>query len=265
MYRKYFGPYPTATATTSMLNHFHLKLFAPHRLNSFEPIPISIRKITMTDYTKHHYDNELLRQSATQFANFTINPTADLAEVRKIIENFCNESAASNGLKLSDWCFLDCECWRQNEMEMKLNPNLHENCFHFCHNPQLVRPNVSSASIARRSIYIIWRILPARICICWNKRIQRCRQHPKMKRRPVCTDERTPISALVRVRIWIVNRRAIHHRHHRRIKSFSIDPAQGPVPVIRVLTTPENVSQVRSVWFRLESESISPMYYVLFL
>lgn len=62
----------------------------------------------MTDYTKHHYDKDLLRQSATQFANFTINPTADLAEVRKMIENYCNETP-SNGLKISDWCFLDCK------------------------------------------------------------------------------------------------------------------------------------------------------------
>lgn len=76
----------------------------------------------MTDYTMHHYDKDLLRQSATLFVNFTVNPTADLAEVRKMIENYCNETP-STGLKLSDWCFLDCQYFT-SQLKRKKNCKL---------------------------------------------------------------------------------------------------------------------------------------------
>lgn len=62
----------------------------------------------MTDYENHHYDKDLLRQSATFFATIKLNAVTDLEQIRKTIENYCEENANTPKL-LSDWCFLDCK------------------------------------------------------------------------------------------------------------------------------------------------------------
>ncbi|XP_055301129.1 eye-specific diacylglycerol kinase isoform X8 [Sitodiplosis mosellana] len=82
----------------------------PGRVNvlqtSNEPIPITINKISMTDYETHHYDKDLLRQSATFFATIKLNTMTDLEQIRKAVESYCEENANTPKL-LPDWCFLD--------------------------------------------------------------------------------------------------------------------------------------------------------------
>lgn len=62
----------------------------------------------MTDYENHHYDKDLLRQSATFFATIKLNGMTDLEQIRKTVENYFEENATMPKL-LSDWCFLDCK------------------------------------------------------------------------------------------------------------------------------------------------------------
>ena len=62
----------------------------------------------MTDYETHHYDKDLLRQSATFFATIKLNQMTDLEQIRKAVESYCEENANTPKL-LSDWCFLDCK------------------------------------------------------------------------------------------------------------------------------------------------------------
>lgn len=62
----------------------------------------------MHNYDTHHYDNDKLRQSATFYATVNINPIMDLEQVRKVIEEHCEENPSVP--KISDWCFLDCKC-----------------------------------------------------------------------------------------------------------------------------------------------------------
>lgn len=61
----------------------------------------------MTDYEIHHYDKDLLRQSATIIANLKLNPDLDLESVRRTIEHYCEENP--NTKLNSDWCYLDCK------------------------------------------------------------------------------------------------------------------------------------------------------------
>lgn len=112
---------------------------------------------------------------------------------------------------------------------------------------QLVPLNDFSASIVLKSIYTISSTLPAKLCIYSIKRIQHCQQRQKTRQHQVCMAERIQTSVRVRVRILAaVNLKAIRHRRRQRIKSFSNDLVLVPDPVILVLITHENVSQVRS-------------------
>lgn len=79
-----------------------------HRLSGFEPLNISIYKITMTDYEHHHYDKDLLRQSAVLLGNIEVNPIADLEQVRNMIIKYTEETAECGKLS-PDWCFVDCK------------------------------------------------------------------------------------------------------------------------------------------------------------
>lgn len=77
------------------------------RQSNFDLVPITINKISMTDYEIHHYDKDLLRQSATILATLKLNPDLDLESIRRTIEHYCEENP---NLKLnSDWCYLDCK------------------------------------------------------------------------------------------------------------------------------------------------------------
>lgn len=68
---------------------------------------VSIHRIKMTDYEQHHYDKELLKNSAVNIGSLEVNPIADLEQVRLQINKLCED--VSDGPKLSDWCFVDCK------------------------------------------------------------------------------------------------------------------------------------------------------------
>jgi diacylglycerol kinase (ATP) len=69
---------------------------------------ISISRIKMSDYEQHHYDKEIMKQSATILGSIEVNPVSDLEAVRVLINKLCEE--AQEGQKFSpDWCFIDCK------------------------------------------------------------------------------------------------------------------------------------------------------------
>lgn len=61
----------------------------------------------MTDYEHHHYDKDLLKQSAVLLGNIEVNPIADLEQVRNLINKYTEENAECSKLS-PDWCFVDC-------------------------------------------------------------------------------------------------------------------------------------------------------------
>jgi diacylglycerol kinase (ATP) len=61
----------------------------------------------MTDYEQHHYDKDLLKQSATNLGTIEVNPVSDLEQVRVLINKMCEDGP--DGPKLADWCFVDCK------------------------------------------------------------------------------------------------------------------------------------------------------------
>uniref|UniRef100_A0A182KDR6 Diacylglycerol kinase n=1 Tax=Anopheles christyi TaxID=43041 RepID=A0A182KDR6_9DIPT len=70
-----------------------------------ESLYISLMKIMMTDYEQHHYDKELLRQSAVNLGSLEV-PVTDLEQVRVLINKYCSEQPDSPKLS-PDWCFID--------------------------------------------------------------------------------------------------------------------------------------------------------------
>uniref|UniRef100_A0A182W4K4 Diacylglycerol kinase n=1 Tax=Anopheles minimus TaxID=112268 RepID=A0A182W4K4_9DIPT len=70
-----------------------------------ESLNISLMKIMMADYEQHHYDKELLRQSAVTLGSLEV-PVTDLEQVRVLINKYCSEQPDSPKLS-PDWCFID--------------------------------------------------------------------------------------------------------------------------------------------------------------
>ncbi|XP_035897196.1 eye-specific diacylglycerol kinase isoform X2 [Anopheles stephensi] len=70
-----------------------------------EALNISLMKIMMADYEQHHYDKELLRQSAVNLGMMEV-PVTDLEQMRVLINKFCSEQPDSPKLS-PDWCFID--------------------------------------------------------------------------------------------------------------------------------------------------------------
>ncbi|XP_053678775.1 eye-specific diacylglycerol kinase [Anopheles nili] len=70
-----------------------------------ESLNISLLKIMMADYEQHHYDKDLLRQSAVMLGNLEV-PVTDLEQVRVLINKYCSEQPDSPKLS-PDWCFID--------------------------------------------------------------------------------------------------------------------------------------------------------------
>jgi diacylglycerol kinase (ATP) len=69
---------------------------------------IVISRIKMSDYEQHHYDKEIMKQSASVIGSIEVNLSADLEAIRVLINKLCDE--AHDSPKLSpDWCFIDCE------------------------------------------------------------------------------------------------------------------------------------------------------------
>lgn len=78
------------------------------RQATLEPMNIGISRIKMSDYEQHHYDKEIMKQSATGLGSIEVNPTSDLEAIRVLINKLCEE--ATDSPKLSpDWCFIDCK------------------------------------------------------------------------------------------------------------------------------------------------------------
>ncbi|XP_052899896.1 eye-specific diacylglycerol kinase [Anopheles moucheti] len=70
-----------------------------------ESLNISLMKIMMSDYEQHHYDKELLRQSAVTLGSLEV-PVTDLEQMRVLINKYCSEQPDSPKLS-PDWCFID--------------------------------------------------------------------------------------------------------------------------------------------------------------
>uniref|UniRef100_A0A182QAE4 Diacylglycerol kinase n=1 Tax=Anopheles farauti TaxID=69004 RepID=A0A182QAE4_9DIPT len=70
-----------------------------------ESLTITLMKIMMADYEQHHYDKELLRQSAVSLGSLEV-PVTDLEQVRVLINKYCGEQPDSPKLS-PDWCFID--------------------------------------------------------------------------------------------------------------------------------------------------------------
>lgn len=62
----------------------------------------------MTDYEQHHYDKELLKQSAMHLGSIEVNPIADLEQIRNVITKHCEEASEFPTLS-PEWCFVDCK------------------------------------------------------------------------------------------------------------------------------------------------------------
>lgn len=71
----------------------------------------------MSDYEQHHYDKEIMKQTATALGTIEVNPTLDLEGIRVLINKLCDEG--NDSPKLSpDWCFIDCK------FELDFNANI---------------------------------------------------------------------------------------------------------------------------------------------
>lgn len=88
---------------------FSLFFFFVNRQATLEPTNIGISRIKMSDYEQHHYDKEIMKQSATALGTIEVNPTSDLEAIRVLINKLCDEGPDSPKLS-PDWCFIDCEC-----------------------------------------------------------------------------------------------------------------------------------------------------------
>ncbi|XP_046395493.1 eye-specific diacylglycerol kinase isoform X2 [Ischnura elegans] len=74
---------------------------------TLEQLKLTVNKINMSDYEQHHYDKDLLKQAAISLGTIEVSPTADLEQVRNLI-NKLQEEGGNATTKLSpDWCFVD--------------------------------------------------------------------------------------------------------------------------------------------------------------
>lgn len=69
---------------------------------------IGISRIKMSDYEQHHYDKEIMKQSAIAIGSIEVNPASDLEAIRVLINKQCDEGHDSPKLS-PDWCFIDCK------------------------------------------------------------------------------------------------------------------------------------------------------------
>lgn len=69
---------------------------------------IGISRIKMSDYEQHHYDKEIMKQTATAIGTIEVNPVSDLEAIRVLINKLCDEGPDSPKLS-PDWCFIDCK------------------------------------------------------------------------------------------------------------------------------------------------------------
>ncbi|CRK97224.1 CLUMA_CG010621, isoform B [Clunio marinus] len=91
---------------------------------TLEPMNIGISRIKMSDYEQHHYDKEIMKQSAEPMGTIEVNPTLDLEAIRMLINKLCDESVESPKLS-PDWCFIDSctaeRCFRVDRAQENLH------------------------------------------------------------------------------------------------------------------------------------------------
>ncbi|XP_062700197.1 eye-specific diacylglycerol kinase isoform X2 [Aedes albopictus] len=70
-----------------------------------ESLNLTLMKIMMSDYEQHHYDKDLLKNSAVNLGTLDV-PVTDLEQVRVLVNKYCEEQPDSPKLS-PDWCFID--------------------------------------------------------------------------------------------------------------------------------------------------------------
>ncbi|KAF4525636.1 hypothetical protein B566_EDAN001236 [Ephemera danica] len=74
---------------------------------ALEQLKVTVKKIGMSDYEQHHYDKELLTQTAATLGTIEVSPSADLEQVRQMIIKLQEENTDPSARLSSDWCFVD--------------------------------------------------------------------------------------------------------------------------------------------------------------
>ncbi|XP_071452810.1 eye-specific diacylglycerol kinase isoform X2 [Hetaerina americana] len=80
---------------------------ANNQQTTLEQLKLTVNKINMSDYEQHHYDKDLLKQAAISLGTIEVSPTADLEQVRNLINKLQEESANATTKLTPDWCFVD--------------------------------------------------------------------------------------------------------------------------------------------------------------
>ncbi|XP_045534039.1 eye-specific diacylglycerol kinase-like isoform X2 [Papilio machaon] len=79
------------------------RVLAPQ--TTLDKLSLTVNLITMADYERHHYDKELLANTAERIGILEVNPSADLEQMRSLIQNMIKESQAYSSIV--DWWFVD--------------------------------------------------------------------------------------------------------------------------------------------------------------
>ncbi|CAB3236124.1 unnamed protein product [Arctia plantaginis] len=79
------------------------RVLAPQ--TTLDKLTLTVNLITMADYERHHYDKELLAKTAERVGSLDVNPTADLEQMRRLIQGMIRESQTYSNL--TDWWFVD--------------------------------------------------------------------------------------------------------------------------------------------------------------
>lgn len=175
-----------------------------YRQATLEPMNVGISRIKMSDYEQHHYDKEIMKQSANALGTIEVNPTSDLESIRVLINKLCDEGPDSPKLS-PDWCFIDCE--------FKLTSYV--NCqFYLRMCSQHAPPSAVFALIERRRIYIMSLTSRRMWFMCLTRNARRYRRHRKTRCREFLCSRSSPAWSRA------IRTRAKGHLS-RRAKSFS--------------------------------------------
>lgn len=73
-----------------------------------EKLQLSILKVTMDQYQRHHHDVEMLRNTAQKLGVVEIESQYDLEQVRNMLKSRFADMICYSGIS-NDWCFIDCK------------------------------------------------------------------------------------------------------------------------------------------------------------
>ncbi|CAK1578467.1 unnamed protein product [Parnassius mnemosyne] len=79
------------------------RVLAPQ--TTLDKLTLTVNLIKMADYERHHYDKELLANTAERIGTLEVNPSADLEQMRTLIQNMIKESQAYSNFV--EWWFVD--------------------------------------------------------------------------------------------------------------------------------------------------------------